>query len=202
MNRFLPHTRRRVLMLGAGCVASTALLAGVASAASNGPSTAASPNSTPSAGGATNAPVAKGKLAQAMKEILQQVRAGATHGEVTLDTKKGAQTIDFERGAVSQATPSSFQVTEADGTTGSWVVGAKTKVRERGQARKAAAGGASSTASATISDGENVVVVGLKSDGTTTARVVVVLPNAGGKAKARTHAPTPTSGQAPTSAQT
>ena len=75
MNRFLPHTRRRVLMLGAGCVACTALLAGVASAASNGPSTTPSPNSTSSAGGSANAPVAKGKLAQAVKEILQQVRS-------------------------------------------------------------------------------------------------------------------------------
>jgi hypothetical protein len=196
MNRFLPHTRRRVLMLGAGCVACTALLAGVASAASNGPSTTPSPNSTPSAGGSANAPVAKGKLAQAVKEILQQVRAGATHGEVTVDTKKGAQTIDFERGTVSQATPTGFQVTEPGGATGSWVVGTKTKVRERGQGRKAAAGGASATSSATISDGENVVVVGLKSDGTTTARVVVVLPNAGGKAKARTPAPAQSSGQA------
>jgi hypothetical protein len=196
MNRFLPHTRRRVLMLGAGCVACTALLAGVASAASNGPSTTPSPNSTPSAGGSANAPVAKGKLAQAVKEILQQVRAGATHGEVTVDTKKGAQTIDFERGTVSQATPTGFQVTEPGGATGSWVVGTKTKVRERGQGRKAAAGGAGATSSATISDGENVVVVGLKSDGTTTARVVVVLPNAGGKAKARTPAPAPISAQA------
>jgi hypothetical protein len=41
-----------------------------------------------------------------------------------------------------------------------------------------------------------VVVVGLKSDGTTTARVVVVLPNAGSKAKARTPAPAPISAQA------
>jgi hypothetical protein len=202
MNRFLPHTRRRVLVLGAGCVACTALLAGVASAASNGPSTTGSPNSTPTAGGAANAPDAKGKLAQAVKEILQQVRGGATHGEVTVDTKKGAQTIGFERGAVSQASPTSFQVTELDGTTGSWLVGDKTKVRVRGQAKKAAADGASPTASATVTDGENVVVVGLKTDGTTTARVVVVLPKAGGKARATKHAPAPTSGQRPTSAQT
>jgi orotate phosphoribosyltransferase-like protein len=69
-------------------------------------------------------------------------------------------------------------------------------VRERGQGRKAAAGGAGATPFATISNGENVVVVGLKSDGTTTARVVVVLPNAGGKAKARTPAPAQSSGQA------
>jgi hypothetical protein len=185
MNRFLPHTRRRVLMLGAGCVACTALLAGVASAASNGPGSTPSPNSAPSAGGSANAPVANGKLADAVKQILQQVRAGATHGEVTVDTKKGAQTIDFERGTVSEATPTGFKVTESGGATGSWVVGAKTKVRERGQGKKAAAGGASSASSATVSDGENVVVVGLKSDGTPTARVVVVLPNAGGKAKAR-----------------
>jgi hypothetical protein len=196
MNRFLPHTRRRVLMLGAGGVACTALLAGVASAASNGPGSTPSPDSTSSAGGSANAAVAKGKLAQAVKEILQQVRAGATHGEVTVDTKKGAQTIDFERGTVSQATPTGFQVTEPGGATGSWVVGAKTKVRARGQGRKTAAGGASATSSATISDGENVVVVGLKSDGTTTARVVVVLPNAGSKAKARTPAPAPISAQA------
>jgi hypothetical protein len=188
MNRFLPHTRRRVLTLGAGCVACTALLAGVASAASNGPSSTPSANSTPSAGGSANGPVATGKLAQAVKEILQQVRAGATHGEVTVDTKKGVQTIDFERGTVSQATPTGFQVTEPGGATGSWVVAAKTKVRERGQGRKAAAGGASPTSSATISDGENVVVVGLKTVGTTTARVVVVLPNAGGKAKPQAHA--------------
>jgi hypothetical protein len=174
MNRLL-HTRRRVLMLGAAGVACVGLLtAGVANAASPGPST-----SNPA-----GVPGGKGKVAKTMKEIRQQLRSGAVHGEVTVDTKKGIQTVDFQRGTVAQLSSGGFQVTDSSGLSESWVIGPKTKVRELGQ-HKAGVTSTPSTPStqsapaATISNGENVVVIGLKTAGTLTARIVVVLPTNG-----------------------
>ena len=189
MNRFLHTHRRRVVAASAASIAGVGLLlTGVASAASPGPTTNSGPttssgpttnsgpttSSTPSGAAApsTTGGQAAGQVAGALKEIRTQLKAGVTHGDVTVTTKKGSKTVNFERGTVQLATATSFEVTDASGTTQTWVVGPKMKVRERGQ-RKA---GASPSSSAAVVNGESVIVVGAQTGSTSTARLVVVLP--------------------------
>jgi hypothetical protein len=183
MNRFGP--RRKTVALVVAGIAGTGLLAtGVASAATSATSSPASSStadiSTASLsidGSTPDSTAAKGKLAAALKEIRQELKGGTVNGEVTVATLKGPQTIAFQRGVVAQSSTASFTVTDATDATDSWTVGPKMKVRERG-ARKQLAAGASPT-SATVTNGETVIVVGLKTDTTSTARLVVVLPHAG-----------------------
>jgi len=182
MNRFGHPSRKTLALVVAGIAGSGLLATGVASAA-----TSASPSpagSTADIGtvslsgdGSTVATAATGKLAAALKEIRQELKGGTVNGEVTVDTKKGPQTIAFQRGVVASSSTASFTVTDTAGATDSWTVGPKMKVRERG-ARKQLAAGTSPTA-ATVTSGETVIVVGLKTDATSTARLVVVLPHAG-----------------------
>lgn len=190
MNRFGP--RRKTLALVVAGIAGTGLLAtGVASAATSASPSPASSSSTAdittvslSGDGSTATPAAAGKLAAALKEIRQELKGGTVSGEVTVDTKKGPQTIEFQRGVVAQSSTASFTVTDSTGATDTWAVGPKMKVRERG-ARKQVAAGASPT-SATVTNGETVIVVGLKTDAASTARLVVVLPHAGAAKKPST----------------
>jgi hypothetical protein len=195
MNRFGP--RRKTVALVVAGIAGTGLLAtGVASAATSATSSPASSStadiSTASLsidGSTPDSTAAKGKLAAALKEIRQELKGGTVNGEVTVDTKKGPQTIEFQRGVVAQSSTASFTVTDSTGATDNWTVGPKLKVRDRG-ARRLAAG--TSPASATFTDGETVIVVGLKTDPTSIARLVVVLPHAGAGKKPST-APNSTS---------
>jgi hypothetical protein len=201
MNR-VGHRSRKTLALVMTVTAGIAglLATGVASAATSaspGPastSTADITTASLSGDGSTVTAGAGGKLAAALKEIRQELKGGTVNGEVTVDTKKGPQTIAFQRGVVAQPSTASFTVTDTTGATDSWTVGPKMKVRERG-ARKHLTPGTSPT-SATVTNGETVIVVGLKTDTTSTARLVVVLPHAGAAKAGKT--PTSTS---PTSLQ-
>lgn len=185
MNRFGHSSRKTLALIMAASVGIAGLLAtGVASAATSASPGPASSTSTAdittaslSGDGSTVTSGATGKLVAALKEIRQELKGGTVNGEVTVDTKKGPQTIAFQRGVVAQSSTASFTVTDTTGATDSWTVGPKMKVRERG-ARKQLAAGASPT-SATVTNGETVIVVGLKTDTTSTARLVVVLPHAG-----------------------
>ena len=169
---------RRLALVAAGIAGTGVLVTGVANAATSdhggdslsGISAASLTGDGGSTGGAATAP---GKLAQALKQIRTELKGGQVNGAVTVDTKKGPQTIEFQRGVVSQSAADSFTVTDSSGGVQAWTPGPKMKVRDRGQ-RKAAAG--STATSATVANGENVVVVGLKTDTTETARLVVVLP--------------------------
>jgi len=181
MNR-LGHSGRRTFALVAAGIAGTGLLAtGVASAATSSPASTGSTADITTAslsvdGSAAGTAGATGKLAAALKEIRQELKGGTVNGEVTVDTKKGPQTIEFQRGVVTQSSPASFTVTDSTGATDSWTDGPKMKVRERGARRRLAAG--SSPTAATVTGGETVIVIGLKTDATSTARLVVVLPHA------------------------
>src|SRR5450432_1628865 len=188
MNR-LGHSGRRTFALVAAGIAGTGLLAtGVASAATSSPASTGSTADITTAslsvdGSAAGTAGATGKLAAALKEIRQELKGGTVNGEVTVDTKKGPQTIEFQRGVVAQSSTASFTVTDSTGATDNWTVGPKLKVRDRG-ARRLAAG--TSPASATVTDGDTVIVVGLKTDPTSIARLVVVLPHAGAGKKPST----------------
>src|SRR5450631_70448 len=178
MNRLSHH--RRLALVAAGIAGTGVLLTGVASAATSNPASdglsgvsAASLTGDGTSPGAAD--TARGKLAQALKQIRTELKAGTVSGEVTVDTKKGPQTIEFQRGAVSHSASGSFTVTDSSGGAQTWIVGPKMKVRDRAQ-RKAAGSAGTSATSATVTDAENVVVVGLKTDSTETARLVVVVP--------------------------
>lgn len=176
MNKFL-RGRTRVVTWTAAGLAGAGALVGVANAATsngspsnstaNGSLTALSLDAPASPAASAGPRKGNGKLAQ----IEQKLAAGAVHGEVVLDTKKGMETVEFQRGTVSNATGGSagtFTVTDASGTADTWTLSSTTKVRER-KARQP-------DGSAQISDGEDVVVIGLKTDGDLTARAVVVMP--------------------------
>jgi hypothetical protein len=147
----------------AAAVAGAGLFAGVANAAESGSSTPTAAKSNTSAytrAATTNQ--ATGLSADAVRRLKRKLAAGAVRGEIVLNTKQGFQTVDFQRGSVSDASSSGFTVTDTSGTAENWAVSSDTKVRERG------------TTSAQITNGENVLVIGLKTDGTPTARLVVI----------------------------
>jgi hypothetical protein len=138
--------------------------AGIANAATSNAPTAG--GSTASASGTPKAVRAK-----ALLHIERKLAHNVTHGEIQVDTKKGLQTIDFQRGTVSDASSGGFTVTDKGGTVENWVDGPKLKVRQR-------AGKGSKASSGQIVNGENVVVIGVNGGGNLTALVVVVLPAA------------------------
>lgn len=141
-------------------LAGVGIFAGVANAADNSgtPAPSTSQATSPRAG---NQPQVSQKL---IARIEQRLVAGAARGEIVLDTKKGVQTVDFQRGTTSVASSSAVTVTDKTGTAETWVVTPSTKIRER------------DTSSPQLTDGENVVVVGLKSGGTLDARLILVVP--------------------------
>lgn len=150
----------RAAWVAAGIAVTGVAAAGVANAAT----TTGTATPTPSA----NAQHSKALRAKELSKIERQVAAKATHGEIVLDTKKGLQTVDFQRGVISDASTSGFTVTDKGGTTESWTASSATKVRARsGKGAKASSG--------QIVNGETAVVIGLKDGDTLTARLVVVL---------------------------
>lgn len=149
-------------------LAGVGVFAGVANAAvdSAPPTSSTSSATTPNTANAAN--TANGANPRVSQKLIERVErrlvAGAQRGEIVLDTKKGVQTVDFQRGTTSNASSSAVTVTDKTGTAQNWSVSSTTKIRERG------------TSSPKLTDGENVVVVGLKTDGTLTARLILVVP--------------------------
>lgn len=159
--------RTRKWLIGwtaAGVAVAGVATAGIADAAT---SNSAGPSATTSnAPGNSSAP--KAVRAKALLQVERKLARNVTHGEMVLDTKKGLQTVDFQRGTVSNAATGGFTVTDKGGAVENWVAGPKLKVRQR-------SGNGSKPSSGQIVNGENVVVVGVSDGGTLTARVVVVL---------------------------
>ncbi|MGH8889569.1 MAG: hypothetical protein ACRDV3_07370 [Acidothermaceae bacterium] len=144
--------------------------AGVANAAtSNGAPTATSSATGADATTPANLTSSNAVRGKALAKIERKVAGKATHGEIVLDTKKGLQTVDFQRGTISAASTSGFAVTDKGGTTETWASTATTRVRER-------SGKGSKASSGQIVNGETAVVIGTKDGDTMTARLVVVLP--------------------------
>lgn len=145
-------------------LAGVGVFAGVANAAVD--SSGAPAPSTPQATSPTAPQVSQ--VSQVSQKMIARIEhrlvAGAARGEIVLDTKKGVQTVDFQRGTTSDASSGAITVTDKAGTAEKWVVSPSTKIRQRG------------TSSPQLTDGANVVVVGLKSDGTLSARLILVVP--------------------------
>jgi hypothetical protein len=173
MNKF-PRGRTRLVAWTAAGVLGAGVLVGVADAATSNGASAGDSSLTAASSTSGQSPAGKANSPQSLARIEQKLAAGSVHGEIVLDTKKGLQTLDFQRGTVSGASAGSsgtFTVTDASGTAQTWTLSSSTKVRER--KAKQDAGAASS---AQLVDGETVVVIGLKADATLTARAVVIVP--------------------------
>lgn len=161
-------------------LAGVGVFAGVANAAvdSSTPSGASSAASSAVPAVASVPAAAHPQVSQKLiARVERRLVAGAARGEIVLDTKKGVQTVDFQRGTTSGTSSTGVTVTDKTGVAQEWTVSATTKIRERG------------TSSPQLADGENVVVVGLKSDNTLTARLILVVP-AKPTAQAKPTAPT------------
>ena len=138
---------------------------GVASADPT-PAPSASPSATTSPGAPTTAPApgqgAKKKAAKADKAAKKGKRdlaRRALHGEVTLGGKK-AKVVDFQRGTVKAVSDSSITVVSKDDFTATYVVDAKTKVRQAKQ----------QASIADVKAGDKVRVVAQKDGATLTAK--------------------------------
>jgi hypothetical protein len=143
-------------------LAGVGVFAGVATTASAATNTV---GATSTSSAATTLTAAHTGLSQkALTRAERKLARGAARGEVVLDTKKGVTTVDFQRGTTSGASDTAITVTDATGTAQTWAISSATKVRERG------------VSSPQLTDDENVVVIGVKSDGTLTTRLIVVVP--------------------------
>lgn len=137
---------------------------GVASADPT-PSPSSSPSATTSPSAPTTTPApdqgAKkkaDKADKAAKKGKRDLTRRALHGEVTLGGKK-AKVVDFQRGTVKAVSDSSITVVSKDDFSATYVVDAKTKVR---QAKEKAAIG-------DVKTGDMVRVVAVKSGSALTA---------------------------------
>lgn len=134
---------------------STVALAGVVGigVASADPTTSPSPGASASA-----TPGATAKPDKAGKHAKGDLARRALHGEVTLGGKQH-KVVDFQRGTVSSVSATAISVESKDGYSATYVVDAKTKVR---QAKEQAAIG-------DVKKGDKVRVVAVKDGSTVTA---------------------------------
>ena len=132
---------------------------GVASAdPTPGPSSSPSATTSPTAPTTTPDQGAGQKADKAAKKGKRDLTRRALHGEVTLGGKK-AKVVDFQRGTVTAVSDSSITVVSKDDFSATYVVDAKTTVR---QAKEKAAIG-------DVQTGDKVRVVAVKSGSTLTA---------------------------------
>jgi hypothetical protein len=125
--------------------------------------TAADPTTDPSA-----APGGNGKHPRLKRLAIRKLalRGKVEHGQVTVETKTGDQTIDVQRGTVTAINSTSMTVKSADGYTLTWTIGGPLKVIEaRTQIQPS-----------DVKVGELVGVAGLQAGANATAQLVVI-PN-------------------------
>lgn len=136
---------------------------GVASADPT-PAPTASPSATTSRSAPTTTPDqgAKKQADKAAKKGKRDLTRRALHGEVTLGGTK-AKVVDFQRGTVTAVSASSITVVSKDDFAATYVVDAKTKVRQTKE----------ESAISDVKTGDKVRVVAVKSGSTLTATKIV-----------------------------
>lgn len=99
-----------------------------------------------------------------IRRLARLRRLGGLYGQYTFQTKKGPQTLAFERGTVTSVGGNDVQVRAADGTTWTWVLTGTSVVRENGakEARTA------------LATGQAVFAGGPVASGTRDARLIVI----------------------------
>jgi hypothetical protein len=136
----------------------TGLEAAAAPAAPNG---SAAPNAPAAPNGSAAPGTDKARKVGPARKLL---RKNTLHGEVTLQTKKGVQTVVVQRGTVTAVNATTVTVKSSDGFTETWTFADKLRVRsERKKADRAA-----------IVVGAEAGVAGAKVGDTATARLIVV----------------------------
>ncbi len=152
------------LFTGGGVVLGTHLASGAdsASSAARVSMRLASDHAT---AGAT--PKHRGHLRRAVlrRAVLRRIaRLGAEQGQITFKTKKGTKTVAFMRGIIQRASSGSFAVKDADGSSLTWNLVAKTAVIRAKQRIGVSA----------LATGQRVFVVGPVVGGTDEARLIVI----------------------------
>jgi hypothetical protein len=121
----------------------------------------ADPAPAPSASGSASGPNTKARK-RALARIM--LRRNTLHGEATVQTKNGVQTVDVQRGTVTAIDDRSMTVKSTDGFALTWTFGTPLRVVEHRTTVQPSA----------IIVGTQVGVAGVKSGGTTTARLIVI----------------------------
>lgn len=154
------------VLAGGGAIAGAAVAGHGSQPANNGSALSASVNTAASPSPGTGS----GKTG-ARKRPLARLRAlRGIHGEATYKTKNGFREVAWERGVIESASSQAVVVRSADGTTWTWSVARNTAVRDQG--KKAAV--------SNLASGDTVLVAGLESGSTRTARAIIVPKKAAG----------------------
>jgi len=96
--------------------------------------------------------------------LRRALRRNVEHGQITVETKKGDQTIDVQRGTVTAISSTSVTVKSSDGFTLTWTIGTPILVLNHG----AKAGPSAVTSGATVG------IAGGQAGSTATARLIVI----------------------------
>jgi hypothetical protein len=96
--------------------------------------------------------------------LRRELRKHIEHGQITVETKKGDQTIDVQRGTVTAATSTTLTVKSNDGFTLTWTIGSPISVFDHGTKSDVSA----------VKTGAIVGVAGTQSGSITTARLIVI----------------------------
>jgi hypothetical protein len=89
---------------------------------------------------------------------------GGMYGQYTFQTKKGPQTLAFERGTITAAGGGDVTIRAADGTTQTWVLTGTSVIRENGAKEPQSA----------LAAGQSVFAGGPVTSGTRDARIIVI----------------------------
>jgi hypothetical protein len=135
--------------------------------------TSGSPAATPAADVQAGTPASLTAQATALQEAIAAPgirrlarlrRLGGMYGQFTFQTKKGPQTLAFERGTITSAGGGDVMVRAADGTTYEWAVTSTSVVRENGQKEPQSA----------LAPGQAVLAAGPLANGARDARLIVI----------------------------
>jgi hypothetical protein len=171
------------VLFGSGAAVGVALTGGAAAATTSGTSVAASSASLPAGRCAklvqqlrsdssfrASHPAAVMRLRALCgsplmgNPLLRVALIGAEHGQVTFQANGGAKTLAFERGTIESVAGSAITVKAPDGTTWTWDLTANTAMREAGNA----------AGRADLSNGDQVFVAGLVTNGVNDARLIQI----------------------------
>ncbi len=114
---------------------------------------------TPSAG-TVNATVAASTTPAAHPRKARGLWSRVEHGEATVHTKKGDETVDAQRGQVTAVGATSVTVRSTDGFTATYAVGGTSKIRADKQG----------STIANVHTGDRVSVIAVRSGNTATVR--------------------------------
>jgi hypothetical protein len=150
----------------AGSAATTATgLTGQAAVLNGALADASFASSAPAGASANHATAASRAALRRVRRAIARLRAlGGMHGEFTFQTKDGARTLAFERGAVTSVAGADVTVLAADGTTWTWVLTGSSVVRQDGTRAAASA----------LARGEQVFAAGSVSGATRHAILIVI----------------------------